>query len=145
MIQDIIEFGAKIGYYGPLQKILSKNLLSAIDIPDINSQDLDNQIQYNRITKVDIFPIQFISSPLELVPKPNGGWQHIHHLSHPWGSSVNCNIAEEFSTLEYTIFDDVVEMLLKVGSGMIFVKQDLADGFRHISVSVSDWWLLGLL
>lgn len=43
------------------------------------------------------------------------------------------------------MFDDAVEMLLKVGSGAIFVKQDLADAFRHISVSASDWWLLGFL
>ena len=90
-------------------------------------------------------PIHFISSPLGLVPKPNGGWRRIHHLSHPRGSSVNCNIPEEFGTLEYTTFDDAIEMLLKVGPGAIFVKRDLADAFRHIPVSASDWWLLGFL
>ena len=145
MILDIIEFGAKIGYQGPAQQILSENLSSATDAPDIISQDLDNQIKHDRVTKIDILPPQFISSPLGLVPKPNGGWRRIHHLSHPRGSSVNCNIPEEFGTLEYTTFDDAVEMLLKVGSGAIFVKRDLADAFRHIPVSASDWWLLGFL
>lgn len=116
MILDIIEYGAKIGYQGPLQQILSKNLSSAT-----------------------------ISSPLGLVPKPNGGWRRIYHLSHPRGSSVNCNIPEEFGTLEYTTFDEAIAMLLKVGLTAVFVKRDLADAFRHIPVSASDWWLLGFL
>lgn len=145
MILDIIEFGAKIGYQCPPQQILNKNLSSATDAPDTISRDLDNQIKHDRVTRVDILPTQFISSLLGLVPKPNGGWRRIHHLSHPQGSSVNCNILEEFGTLEYTTLDNAMEMLLKVEPGAIFVKRDLADVFRHIPVSASDWWLLGFL
>ena len=122
MILDIIEFGTKIGYQDPRHQILSENLSSAIDVSDIISQDLDKQIKYNRVTKIDILPPQFILSPLGLVPKPNGGWHCIYHLLHPRDSLVNCNILEEFCTLEYKTFDDVVKMLLKVGSGAIFVK-----------------------
>lgn len=145
MILDIIEFGAKIGYQGPPQQILSENLSSATDSPDIISRDLDNQINHDRVTRIDILPTQFILSPLGLVRKPNGGWRRIYHLTHPRGSSVNCIIQEEFGMLEYTIFDDSMEMLLKVGPGAIFVKRDLADAFRHIPVSASDWWLLEFL
>ena len=36
-------------------------------------------------------------------------------------------------------------MLLKVGSDTIFVKQNLANAFRHILVSVSYWYLWGFL
>ena len=75
MIFNIIEFGAKIRYQGPLQQILSKNLSWATDAPNIISQNLDNQIKHDRVTRVDILPMQFISSPLWLVLKPNGGWQ----------------------------------------------------------------------
>lgn len=39
IILDIIEYGAKIGYQGPLQRLLSDNLSSATDTPDILSQD----------------------------------------------------------------------------------------------------------
>lgn len=127
---------------GPLQRILSDKLSSATDTPDIIiSQDLENQSRHNRVSLVDILPAHFISSPLGLVPKLNEGWRRIHHLSHPRGSSVNCKIPEEFDTLEYTTFDGAMTML-KVGPGTVFVKRDLADAFRHIPVSASDWWLL---
>lgn len=124
---------------------MSKNLSSATDAPDIISQDLENQIKHDRVSQVDILSAHFISSPLGLVPKPNGGWRRIHHLSHPRGSSVNCNIPEEFGTLKYITFDEAIAMLLKVGPNAVFVKQDLADAFRHIPVSASDWWLLEFL
>lgn len=143
MILDIMEFGAKIRYPGPLEQILSKNLSLATDAPNIIFWDLNNQIKHNRVTTVNIFLTQFISSFLRLVPKPNGSWQCIHYLSHFQGLSVNCNIPKDFGTLEYTIFDDGIEMLLKVESGRIFNKQDLVDTFCHIPVSASNWWLLG--
>ena len=73
MILNIIEFGAKIWYQGPEQQILNENLSSATDAPDIISQDFDNQIKHNRVTRIDILLLQFISSLLRLVTKPNGG------------------------------------------------------------------------
>ena len=42
MILDIVEFGARIGYQGPIQQILSENLSLATNAPNIISQDLDN-------------------------------------------------------------------------------------------------------
>lgn len=71
MIIEIIEYGAKIGYQGPSQRILSDNLSSAKNAPDIISRDLEDQVKHNRVTQVDILPVHFISSPLGLVPKPN--------------------------------------------------------------------------
>ena len=47
MILDIIEYGAKIGYQGPSQRILSDNLSSAKDAPDIISRDLEDQVKHN--------------------------------------------------------------------------------------------------
>lgn len=72
MILDIIEYRVKIGYQSSLQQIWSKNLFSAINVPDIIFQDLENQIKYNWVSQVDILPAHFISSPLGLMPKPNG-------------------------------------------------------------------------
>lgn len=83
MILDIIEYKAKISYQGPSQRILSDNLSSAKAAPDIISRDLKDQVKHNRVIKVDILPVHFISSPLGLVPGPNGGWRRIHQLSHP--------------------------------------------------------------
>lgn len=85
----------------------------------------------------------FISSPLGLVPKPDGGWRRIHHLSFPKGLSVNCHIPEEWGSLEYTTFDKAIEAVLRCGPGAVMIKKDLADAFRHIPVAEADWWLLG--
>lgn len=45
--------------------------------------------------------------------------------------------------MEYSVFDDAIEALLRVGKGAILVKRDLSDAFRHIPIAESDHWLLG--
>lgn len=85
----------------------------------------------------------FISSPLDLAPKSNGKWRRIHHLSYPYGRSVNCHIPKEWGALKYTTFDEAKHEVIRAGSGNIMVKRDLKDAFRHIPVSPQDWWLLG--
>ena len=87
--------------------------------------------------------LYMISSPLGLVPKSNGGFRRIHHLSHPKGRSVNCNIPKDWGALEYTCFDEPVAMITRIGPGAMLIKKDLADAFRHIPVAECDWWLLG--
>ena len=140
---DIIRYGARLGYAGPKQKILSDNLSSANDAPTVLSEDLQHQIRQGRVTKLDVLPEHFISSPLGLEPKPNGKWRRIHHLSHPRGRSVNCHIPIDYGSLEYTSVDEAIAALLKIGKGAILIKRDLSDAFRHIPVSSMDWCLLG--
>ena len=107
------------------------------------SKDLDEQIQLHRVVPVREPPPHFMSSPLGLVPNPNGKWRRIHHLSHPRKGSVTYHIPAEWGALEYTSFDEALEALLDVGRGAYLVKRDLADAFRHIPVTRADWWLLG--
>ena len=142
-ILNIIRCGARIGYTGPKQRIISPNLSSAKDAPEVLSKYLDEQIQHHRVVPVREPPPHFMSSPLGLVPKPNGKWRRIHHLSHPRKGSVNYHIPAEWGALEYTSFDEALEALLDVGRGAYLVKRDLADAFRHIPVARADWWLLG--
>lgn len=145
VILDIIKFGAKIGYTGPKQRILSENLPTANDAPGLIAKDLQTQIEHGRVTQVDYgnLPEFLISSPLGLVPKATKGkWRRIHHLSHPRGKSVNCHILEDYGALEYTSVDEAIAAVLIVGQGARLVKRDLADAFRHIPVAEADWWLL---
>lgn len=142
-ILDIIKFGAKIGYVGPKQRILSQNLPTAQNAPDVLTMDLETQLAYDRVTRLDTILEWFISSPLGLVPKSNGKWRRIHHLSYPLGKSVNCHIKEKYGALEYTSFDEAVALVIRIGRGAILIKKDLADAFRHIPVAESDWLLLG--
>ena len=138
-IFDIIQSGARIGYTGPRQQILSNNLSSATEDSATLTKDLDEQIAKNRVTPVAIPWENFISYPLGLVTKPNGGWRRIHHLSFPKGLSVNCHIPEEWGSLDYTTFDEAIEAVLRSGPNSVMVKKDLADAFRHIPVAESDW------
>lgn len=145
VILDIIKFGAKIGYMGPKQRILSENLPTANDAPGLLAKDLQVQIKLNRVTQVNQsqLPEFLICSPLGLVEKATKGkWRRIHHLSHPQGNSVNCHIAEDYGALEYATVDEAIAEVLIVGQGAKLVKRDLADAFRHIPVAESDWWLL---
>lgn len=142
IILDIIKFGAKIGYTGPQQRILSANFPTAQDAPDVLAKDLKTQIELDRVTRVHDIPEFIICLPLGIVPKSGGKWRRIHHLSHPRGKSVNCHIAEDHGALEYTTVDEAITAVLEVGRGAVLVKRDLADAFRHIPVAKSDWWLL---
>ena len=142
-IISIILRGARIGYCGPRQKIISANLLSATNDPDTLTADLENQIAADRLTKITEVGDHFICSPLGLAPKSNGKWRKIHHLSYPRGRSVNCHIPKEWGALEYTSFDEAKQEVIRAGPGSIMVKRDLKDAFQHIPVSSQDWWLLG--
>lgn len=140
----IIARGVKIGYQGPDQLLLNHAHPSAAAAPEILSKDLHKQDENDRLTKLDDAPSNhFISSPLGLVPKHNGGWRRIHDLSFPRQHSVNHYIDEAFGALEYTVLDDAIDALLVQGRGAVMVKRDLADAFRHIPIAESDWWLLG--
>ena len=86
---DTIRHGVRIGYEGPDQFIISKNLASANDDPATPTAGL-TQNTHGRLKLIIPDPSQrFICSPIGLVLKSDGGWRRIHHLSFPLGSSVN--------------------------------------------------------
>ena len=74
-IATVITCGFKIGYTGPTLTLLSTNHPSAANAPGI----LIDEMQAHHITRVTGAPSKhFISSPLGLVPKADGGWRRIH-------------------------------------------------------------------
>jgi hypothetical protein len=75
------------------------------------------------------------------VPKGDGGWRRIHHLSFPDDSSVNTFIPREFGALTYITFDEVVNNIVAAGRYSIIIKRDIKDAFRNIPVAISDQWL----
>ena len=126
-LAGIIMCGAKIGYSGPSHRlILNKSHPSALQAPEILLRDLEKQRLHDRITQVIGQPIApFISSPLGLVPKHDGGWRRIHDLSFPPGASVNDGIQKEHGALEYATFDDAMAAVLHQGRGAQMAKKDL--------------------
>jgi len=81
--------------------------------------------------------------PLGLVPKHDGGFRRIHNLSHPGKESVNDNICDDYSSLKYSIIDDVLQMVRIAGQHCFILKRDLKDAFRNIPVAPHIQWLLG--
>ena len=121
---------------------MSNNLASALLDPQIITEKLKDDLLLGRVVPATQgYP--FISSPLGLVPKPNGGLRRIHHLSHPQGSSVNDFIPKEASNLRYTSLRKVTDMVLQAGRHCVIIKKDIKDAFRNIPVAPHVQWLLG--
>jgi len=98
-IAIIIRYGVKIGYTGPLdQQIICGNLSSS-------TAEAGRVQRVPKPTPTE----QFICSPLGLVPKADGIWRRIHHLSVPVGNSVNDHTPSEWGALEYATFDQALE------------------------------------
>jgi hypothetical protein len=63
ILTSILQFGALVGYTGPDRYILSKNLISANDAPEVMHDKLMEDLRFRRV--VPTFPqYPFISSPL---------------------------------------------------------------------------------
>lgn len=121
--------GAKIGYGGQKQRIISGNLPSATNGPNTFTADLENQLAADWLTVVSDMGDHFISSALGLAPKSNGKWRRIYHLSYSRGRSVNCHIPKEWGALEYTKFDEAKQEVIRAGPSSIMIKRDLKDAF----------------
>ena len=83
-------------------------------------------------------------SPIGTVPKKDGGLRIITHLSYPQGNSVNSFIDPELASVQYSSFDQVVEIVSNLGKGALMGKMDIKSAFRLIPVSPSDFDLLGI-
>jgi len=86
----------------------------------------------------------FCTSGLGLVPKHDGGWHIIYHLSAPVGFSINDFIDPSMYSLSYCSVDDAYEFINQLGPETLLSKIDLKNAFRLIPVCPADWNLLGI-
>ena len=86
------------------------------------------------------------TSGLGVVPKENGKWRVILHLSTPEGHSVNDFISrEEFTLHHYSTIDKAVALLGRLNRGALMATSlDLQAAFRMVPVLASEWELLGM-
>ena len=113
---DGFEFGFKIPFYGSRCFKKTKNLQSALENLPVLRDKLQHEIAAGRVVgpfQDPPFPNSQVS-PLGLVPKKNGEFRIIQHLSAPEGSSVNDGIPKEFCSVQYQNIDDAVALVKKV-------------------------------
>ena len=121
------------------------NLLSALQKPDDLDDKLAKELKLRRI--VGPFLIQPLPSlhisPLGLIPKKTPGEYHlIHHLSFPFGNSVNSHIPQIATSVHHASIDDAIRLIRRTGRGCALAKTDVENAFRLTAVNPKDYDLL---
>ena len=139
-----IQSGCNIGYAGPQFSHCNGNLPSAYQQPSILDSALAQDCKEGRILgPFNTPPLpNFRCSGRGLVPKHDGGWRIIYHLSAPHGNSINDYINSETYSLSYCSVDNAYAILNLLGTGALMSKIDLKNAFRLIPVHPNDWNLL---
>ena len=122
------------------------NLQSVFSHPSVLDNALVVECSLNRILgSFDSPPLpNFRCSGLGLVPKHDGGWRTIYHLSAPLGNSINDFIDPTTYSLIYCTVDDAYAIVNLLSPGTLLSKIDLKNTFRLIPVRPEDWNLLGI-
>ena len=138
--------GFKLGYSGSRLPKRADNLRSAKELSSELMAKINKEVQLGRM--IGPFPVSpfsnLVISPLGLVPKSEGGWRLIMHLSFPEGSSVNDGIDKDLCSVKYTSFDKVTDMIFGLGREAKLAKRDIKSAFRLLPVHPSDFHLLGM-
>lgn len=96
--------GFRLHFHGERNSRCSPNLASALEQPEVMTTKLTKEWSAGRIAGPFSAPpfVNFVTSPLGVVPKKNpGNFRIIHHLSYPEGKSVNDFIPDDKSTVHY--------------------------------------------
>ena len=87
-------------------------------------------------------------SPLFAVPKPNGKWRPIHHLSYPkdseYGISINSILDPELKKVHYTTFHDVLRLVESVGEGGWLWLVDAKDAYYRVPIKKEYFKYMGI-
>lgn len=104
----IISKSIEINYTGQKFHVFSKK-----EEDDFMVQILNKEIKLGRIIgPFDQLPIVNLHfSPVGIVPKSDGGWQLITHLSYPNGRGINDFIDLDLCKVLCASFDGVVDMI----------------------------------
>jgi len=136
MLIDDLQHGCSIGYTGPQFAHIAANLPSAFQQPSIIDAALEKECQAGHILgPFQMPPLHNLrTSGLGLVPKHDGGWHVIYHLSAPAGNSINDYIDPLAYSLSYCTIDHAYTIINNLGPGTLLSKTDLKDAFHLIPV-----------
>ena len=119
--------GFDIGFTGEFSATRPPNLKSATQNKTLIQQAIDKEI--SRGHTAGPFPNPPFPnthcSPIGAAPKKDGTARLIMDLSQPHGSSINDDISKEQFSIEYSHFDDAVDLVNKKGRGSLMCKLDI--------------------
>ena len=78
-------------------------------------------------------------SPIGSTPKKDLSLRLIMDLSQPEGSSINENISKEDFSVQYSHFDDAVDLVNAAGRGCLMSKLDIEHAYRLLPVRPDQW------
>ena len=142
-----LRYGTHVGYTGPHKPRVSRNLISAIQHPEVVSGNLRKELGLGRVAgPFNSPPLPNLQChPVGVVPKKHSSeWRTIYHLSYPEGDSINDHIPKDPYTLQYVRVDDAIHIFQSLGPGSFMAKTDLKSAFRLIPIHPDDWHLLGI-
>lgn len=139
------QHGFQLQYLGPRRPRQANNLQSANQHPAIVKQKITKELSLQRIGgpfKEPPFPTLQIS-PIGLVPKKDGDYRLIHHLSYPDQDSINYYLNPLACSVHYSSIDDAAAIIASLGQNALLAKSDIKSAFRLLPVAISDFDLLG--
>ena len=117
---------------------------SALGNKFITKEKLQKEAKLERMAGP--FPTKPIStlrtSPIGIVPKHDGGWRLIMHLSYSPRQGVNSFIDQEDCSVQYSSFDEIVSIVSDLGKRALLGIRDIKSAFRLLSVHRADFDLL---
>lgn len=138
--------GFRLQYKGPRFSFISRNLLSALALRDDTLKLLQKEVELGRMegpfNKAPISTLR--TSPIGLVEKADHTWRMITHMSYPENLGVNSFIDEIDSSVQYSSFDNVIELVASLGKGTLLGKIDIRHAFRLFPINPADFDLLGI-
>ena len=137
--------GFDIGYIGPELSNLSTNLKSTYECPEAIFACIQKELLNKRIAgPVTHIPLQnFRTSHIGAVPKKDGTFRMIADPSSPAGLAINDFIPATDSSVQFTGFDEAVNIVARLGKDSLMAKLDIKSAFRICPVRPEDWHLLG--
>lgn len=145
ILSDGFRNGFNINYSGPRVETECNNLISATEHEAEMAEKIEKEISAGRIAgPFDSKPFPNLRlSPIGVVPKKEGGWRMIQHLSYPQGESVNSFIDPDLATVQYTSFDKVLATISSLGKGAVLARMDIKSAYRLLPLNPDDFCLFG--
>lgn len=139
------QFGFRLGYEGPRIGGETTNLKSVSDHLDETKSKIQSEVELGRISgPFDSKPITNLRvSPIGLVPKADGKWRLITHLSFPDNQGVNHFIDPDKCSVTYASLDQALELITTMGKRTQLAKMDVKSAFRLLIIHPGDFDLLG--